>query len=101
MSAPATIYPTKNNGNRRITEPTPVRWLLTGVALIFLGLFLFVPLAAVFSQALEKGWETYLAALREPDALAAIRLTFLTAPNRRTTFTNCACIMFTRAKWMR
>ncbi len=76
--------PNKTGGkgsNRRnaLTEPAPVRWLLTGIALLFLGLFLFVPLAAVFSQALEKGWETYLAALREPDALSAIRLTLLTA----------------------
>ena len=62
-----------------LTEPALVRWLLTVVALLFLGLFLFVPLAAVFSQALEKGWGAYCAALREPDALAAIRLTLLTA----------------------
>jgi sulfate transport system permease protein len=65
--------------HRARTEPAPVRWLLTGIALIFLGLFLFVPLAAVFSQALEKGWETYLAALREPDALSAIHLTLVVA----------------------
>jgi sulfate/thiosulfate transport system permease protein len=73
--------PGGKEGTRRnaLTEPAPVRWLLTGIALLFLGLFLFVPLAAVFSQALEKGWETYLAALREPDALSAIRLTLLTA----------------------
>ena len=77
-------YPNKPRGKgstprSALTEPAPVRWLLTGIALLFLGLFLFVPLAAVFSQALEKGWETYLAALREPDALSAIRLTLLTA----------------------
>jgi sulfate transport system permease protein len=56
-----------------------VRWLLTGFALAFLGMFLVVPLAAVFIQALEKGLETYWAAVSEPDALAAIRLTLLTA----------------------
>ena len=77
-------YPNKpggkgSNPRSALTEPAPVRWLLTGIALLFLGLFLFVPLAAVFSQALEKGWETYLTALREPDALSAIRLTLLTA----------------------
>ena len=60
-------------------EPAIVRWLLIGVALVFLGLFLLVPLAAVFSQALEKGWGTYLAALHEPDTLASIRLTLVTA----------------------
>jgi sulfate transport system permease protein len=56
-----------------------VRWGLTVVALAFLGLFLFVPLAAVFAQAFEKGVSVYLASLHEPDALAAIRLTLLTA----------------------
>ncbi|HXV20888.1 MAG TPA: sulfate ABC transporter permease subunit CysW [Desulfuromonadales bacterium] len=62
-----------------LTEPAPVRWLLTGAALAFLALFLVVPLAAVFVQALDKGLETYWAAITEPDALAAIRLTLLTA----------------------
>ncbi len=62
-----------------LTEPWPVRYLLIGLAILFLGLFLFLPLAAVFSQALEKGWAVYLAALREPDALAAIRLTLTVA----------------------
>jgi sulfate transport system permease protein len=63
----------------RLTEPAPVRWLLTAAALVFLGLFLFVPLAAVFSQALEKGVGAYFAAITEPDALAAIKLTLIAA----------------------
>ena len=63
----------------RLAEPPAVRGVLTGAALLFLGVFLLVPLAAVFSQALEKGLGAYLAALREPDALSAIRLTLLTA----------------------
>jgi sulfate transport system permease protein len=58
-------------------DPAALRWGLTLAALLFLGLFVALPLAAVFSQALEKGWETYWAAIREPDALAAIRLTLL------------------------
>jgi len=62
-----------------LTEPAPVRWLLTATALIFLGLFLFVPLAAVFSQALEKGVGAYFAAISEPDAVAAIKLTLIAA----------------------
>jgi sulfate transport system permease protein len=61
------------------TEPLWVRALLIGTALAFLTLFLFVPLAAVFAQAFGKGWETYVEALIEPDALAAIKLTLLTA----------------------
>ena len=65
--------------NHRITEPAPVRWLLTVIALGFLALFLALPLAAVFSQAFEKGWGVYLAALKEPDTLAAVKLTLITA----------------------
>jgi sulfate transport system permease protein len=60
-------------------EPFWVRALLLGVALAFLTLFLFVPLVAVFVEAFKKGWVAYLAAIVEPDALAAIRLTLLTA----------------------
>lgn len=60
-------------------EPAWVRWLLIAAALGFLGLFLVVPLAAVFVQAFSKGWETYLAAIREPMALAAVKLTLLVA----------------------
>ena len=62
-----------------LTEPEAVRWLLTATVLLFLAFFLFLPLAAVFSQALEKGTAAYFAAIRQPDALAAIRLTLLTA----------------------
>jgi sulfate transport system permease protein len=58
-------------------DPALLRWGLTLAALLFLGLFVALPLAAVFSQALEKGWDTYWAAIREPDALSAIRLTLL------------------------
>jgi sulfate transport system permease protein len=60
-------------------EPFWVRTLLIGIALAFLTLFLFVPLAAVFAEALKKGWQAYLAAIIEPDALSAVRLTLLTA----------------------
>ena len=64
---------------RATREPALVRLLLTGLALAFLGLFLVVPLAAVFQQALEKGLAAYLAALREPMALSALKLTLITA----------------------
>ncbi|HYC42426.1 MAG TPA: sulfate ABC transporter permease subunit CysW [Noviherbaspirillum sp.] len=60
-------------------EPVWVRALLIGVALAFLTLFLFIPLVAVFSEALRKGWEAYLAAIVEPDAISAIKLTLITA----------------------
>ncbi len=61
------------------TEPRWVRWLLTGVALVFLGLFLVVPLLAVFAQALSRGWTVYLQSLVDADALSAIRLTLIVA----------------------
>ena len=60
-------------------EPLLVRALLIGVSVAFLGLFLFVPLAAVFVQAFEEGWKVYVRSLTDSDALAAIRLTLLTA----------------------
>jgi len=60
-------------------EPAHVQLLLTLAALGFIGLFLVLPLVAVFAQALEKGWDAYVAALREPMAMSALRLTLLTA----------------------
>jgi sulfate transport system permease protein len=60
-------------------EPAWVRALLIGLALAFLVLFLLVPLAAVFANAFAGGWATYRAALSDPLALSAVRLTLLTA----------------------
>ena len=60
-------------------ESWAVRWLMIGTAILFLGFFLFIPLTAVFSQALEKGLAVYLAAIREPDAISAIQLTVVAA----------------------
>jgi sulfate transport system permease protein len=64
---------------RATSEPPLVKLALTMTAVGFLALFLVVPLLAVFIQALEKGWGAYVAALREPMALAALKLTLLTA----------------------
>jgi sulfate transport system permease protein len=61
------------------TETAATQAALTVVVLAFLGLFLVLPLAAVFVEALRKGVAAYLASLREPDALAAIRLTLTVA----------------------
>lgn len=60
-------------------EPRWVRCTLIAVAIAFLSLFLFVPLATVFHEALKKGWQVYVAAITEPDALSAIRLTLIAA----------------------
>jgi len=65
---------------RRVTDEAPwVRRALIGLAVLFLAAFLWVPLVAVFTQALSKGWDVYLAAITDPDALAAIELTLLAA----------------------
>jgi sulfate transport system permease protein len=60
-------------------EPVWVKPVLLLIALCFLALFLLLPLAAVFHEALKKGWLVYLAAVTEPDAQSAIRLTLLCA----------------------
>jgi sulfate/thiosulfate transport system permease protein len=62
-----------------LTEPRLVRLLLTAIALLFLALFLVVPLAAVFIEAFSKGLEAYREAIVSPDALAALRLTLFAA----------------------
>ncbi len=58
-------------------EPVWLRRTLIGIALVFVGLFLILPLAAVFTEALRKGFGAFFEALKEPDAWSAIKLTFL------------------------
>jgi sulfate transport system permease protein len=62
-----------------VLEPAWVRIVLLTVALGFLTLFLFVPLVAVFVEAFKKGWEAYVAAITDPDAVSAIKLTLIAA----------------------
>ena len=61
------------------TEAPWVRYTLIAIALAFMLLFLVLPLAAVFAEALRKGFGAYLEGLREPDAWSAIKLTLITA----------------------
>lgn len=61
------------------TESAPVRWLLISAAVGVLSLFLLLPLAAVFVEALRKGWEVFLASLHDEAALSAVKLTLLAA----------------------
>lgn len=60
------------------TEPRWLRGALITLALLFLAVFLALPLVAVFAEALRKGLGVYFAAFVDPDTLASIRLTFLT-----------------------
>jgi sulfate/thiosulfate transport system permease protein len=62
-----------------MTEPRLVRVLLIGTAIGFLGLFVVLPILTVFIEAFAQGVGTYLAKIQEPDAIAAIKLTLLTA----------------------
>lgn len=83
LAAPATI-PVTRRFEPAMTpaatlEPLWVRVLLMTLAFAFLTLFLLVPLAAVFSEALKKGWQVYLQAITQADALSAIRLTLIAA----------------------
>jgi sulfate transport system permease protein len=61
------------------TEKPAVRLILIVISMIFLGLFLLLPLAAVFVEAFRAGLGAYFAAVTEPDALSAIKLTLLVA----------------------
>ncbi|MDD3484032.1 sulfate ABC transporter permease subunit CysW [Azovibrio restrictus] len=66
--------------SRSATREVPwVKGLILGLSLTFFAVFLFLPLVAVFVEALRKGLETYWLALVEPDALSAIKLTLITA----------------------
>ncbi len=72
-----TKYNSKVASNRATSESPLVRYILIGITLLFLSLFLFIPLASVFTEALRKGIQTYFIAIVEPDALSAIKLTLI------------------------
>lgn len=83
ISVKSAVKPTavlKARDRKIVTTEAPwVRFLLITVALIFVFLFLILPLAAVFTEAFRKGFGAYLAALQEPDAWSAIQLTLIAA----------------------
>ncbi|WP_208759423.1 sulfate ABC transporter permease subunit CysW [Brevibacillus antibioticus] len=62
-----------------LTEPAYIRWTLIIVALLFLGLFLILPLVAVFTEAFRQGAEVFVAAITEAETLSAVKLTLLVA----------------------
>jgi len=59
------------------SDPPLLRWSLIAVTLVFLGLFIALPLAVVLTQAFGKGWSAYWEAIRTPDAISAIKLTLV------------------------
>lgn len=64
--------------SRATEESRIVRFLLTVVALIYVGIVIIIPLVAVFAKAFEKGITVYIASISDPMALAALRLTLIT-----------------------
>ena len=69
----------RRNSARATGESRFAQTALIAVALLFLGFFVLLPLIAVFSEALEQGLGMFLNAVKNPDALAAIRLTLIIA----------------------
>jgi len=73
------LTPRRKRRRSPTSESRPVQLVLIGIALLFMAIILVLPLWAVFSEAFKSGVGTFLAALVEPDAQAAIRLTLLVA----------------------
>lgn len=66
-------------GNTTLKEPWLIRLILTTISLLFLLIFLVLPLIMIFITAFKKGIDVYIASITEPDALSAIKLTLLVA----------------------
>lgn len=64
-------------GNNITSEPKWMRWTFISIVLLFIGLFLVLPLIAIFIKAFEKGFDVYIASITDPDALSAIKLTLM------------------------
>jgi sulfate transport system permease protein len=79
-AAPLTVATRAADRWRPVTTERPLaQVILTAVGLIFVGLFLFMPLVAVFVEALRGGVQLFMQSVVERDALAAIRLTLIVA----------------------
>jgi sulfate transport system permease protein len=74
-----TDYALGIRANHPLAESRTVRLTLIGTALFYIGIMIFLPLVVVFIEALRQGAHAYVEAITEPDALAAIKLTLLTA----------------------
>ena len=79
MAMSERLLPLAHTPERATTETEPTKWLLIGIAGLFLAAILFLPLVIVFVEALRKGWGTLFENFSDPDTLAAIRLTLLVA----------------------
>ena len=78
-STSAVAVPGRARKTAATAEHPAIKWLLIGLSVTFMVLFLIIPLVAVFCEAFRKGTDVYFAALVEPDAVSAIKLTLITA----------------------
>ena len=76
---PARVRATRFEQSPAAREPFLVKWIVLAISLTFFVTFLVLPLLAVFTEALRKGWAAYVTAITQPDALSAVRLTLLAA----------------------
>lgn len=81
MAGAVTVHTNEEASKRpkHITESAPVKWLLIGIAVLFLALIVLLPLASVFVEAFKKGVGVYIDSITEPDALSALKLTLIVA----------------------
>lgn len=79
MGMPEIEIKRKQHTYERKEESSLVKYVLIAITVLFLGLFLLLPLVAIFMKAFEKGLAVYLSSITHPDALAAIKLTLLVA----------------------
>ncbi|OXM13054.1 sulfate ABC transporter permease subunit CysW [Paenibacillus herberti] len=77
-SRPAHGAPTAERG-RPTSESPAVKWLLITIAVIFLAAVVLLPLITVFVEGLKRGWNVYISAMTDPDAVSALKLTLLVA----------------------
>ena len=76
---PISIRRDTGKSDQAVRENPVAKWLLISAAMAFAVIFLFLPIINVFVQAFSKGWAVYWKALREPDTMAAIKLTAVVA----------------------
>ncbi|RAP75394.1 sulfate ABC transporter permease subunit CysW [Paenibacillus montanisoli] len=81
MAGAVTVHLTEKSAQRpkHINESAGVRIVLISVALLFLVLIVLLPLVSIFTEAFKRGAEVYFAALRDPDAASALKLTLMAA----------------------
>jgi len=68
-----------NKKIQELTEPAPIRWILSIIAILFLLIFLVLPLITIFNEAFILGIDSYLSSIKDPEAVSAIKLTLTTA----------------------